>query len=131
MVPAVVTKVFGSRSFNVRVFPKGVIWQRHLEQLRPRHGIQEDDDLGNTPTCDCDSNSSNSSLEETYSDTLSGQDMLSESPKPMPKPQEHSIPEPKQPTNPKPRNPCLPTGGDYGPENLWRSTRIFKSDHGL
>ena len=40
-VPAVVTKVFGSRSFNVRVFPKGVTWRRHLEQLRPRHGIQE------------------------------------------------------------------------------------------
>ena len=123
-VPAVVTKVFGSRSFNVRVFPKGVTWRRHLEQLRPRHGIQEDDDPGDTPTCD--SNSSNSSLEETYSDTSSGQDMLSESPKPMPTPQEPSIPEPKPPPNPKPRNPHLPTGGDYGPENLRRSTRIRK-----
>ena len=78
-VPAVVRKVFCSRSFNVRVFPKGVTWRRHLEQLRPRHGIQEDDDPGDTPTCDF--NSSNSSLEETYSDTLSGQEMLSESPK--------------------------------------------------
>ena len=122
-VPAVVTKVFGSRSFNVRVFPKGVTWRRHLEQLRPRHGIQEDDDPGDTPTCD--SNSSNSSLKETYSDTSSGQDMLSESPTPMPTPQEPSIPEPKPP-NPKPRNPRLPTGGDYGPENLRRSTRIRK-----
>ena len=121
-VPAVVTKVFGTRSFNVRVFPKGVTWRRHLEQLRPRHGIQEDP--GDTPTCD--SNSSNSSLEETYSDTSSGQDMLSESPKPMPTPQEPSIPEPKPPPNPKPRNPRLPTGGDYGPENLRRSTRIRK-----
>ena len=123
-VPAVVTKVFGSRSFNVRVFPKGVTWRRHLEQLRPRHGIQEDDDPGDTSTHD--SNSSYSSLEETYSDTLSGQDMLSESPKPMPTPQELSIPEPKQPPNPKPRNPRLHTGGDYGPENLRRSTRIKK-----
>ncbi|KAL5510346.1 hypothetical protein EMCRGX_G005876 [Ephydatia muelleri] len=96
----------------------------HKEQLRPRHGIQEDDDPGDTPTCD--SNSSNSSLEETYSDTSSGQDMLSESPKPMPTPQEPSIPEPKPPPNPKPRNPRLPTGGDYGPENLRRSTRIRK-----
>ena len=123
-VPAVVTEVFGSRSFNVRVFPKGVTWRRHLEQLRPRHGIQEDDDPGDTSTHD--SNSSYSSLEERYSDTLSGQDMLSESPKPMPTPQEPSIPEPKQSPNPKPRNPRLPTGGDYGPENLRRSTRIKK-----
>eukprot|EP00731_Ephydatia_muelleri_P014700 Em0008g420a len=81
-----------------------------LKQLRPRHGIQEDDYLGDTPTCD--SNPSNSSLEETYSDILSGQDMLSESPKPMPTPQEPSISEPKPPPNPKPRNPRLPTGGD-------------------
>ena len=58
--------------------------------------------------------------------TLHGQDMLSESPKPMPTPQEPSIPEPKPPPNPKPRNPRLPTGGDYGPENLRRSTRIRK-----
>ena len=123
-VPAVLTKVFGSRSFNVCVFPKGVTWRRHLEQLRPRHGIQEDDDPGDTSTHD--SNSSYSSLEESYSDTLSGQDMLSESPKPMPTPQEPSIPEPKQPPNPKPRNPRLPTGGDYGPDNLRRSIRIKK-----
>ena len=45
----------------------------------PRHGIQEDDDPGDTSTHD--SNSSYSSLEESYSDTLSGQDMLSENPK--------------------------------------------------
>ena len=75
----------------------------------------------------CDSNFSNSSLEKTYSDTFSGQDMLSESPKSMPTFQEFSIPEPKQPPpNPKPRNPRLPTGGDYGPENPRRSTRIRK-----
>ena len=123
-VPAVVTKVFGSRSFNVHVFPKGVTWRRHLEQLRPRHGNQEDDDPRDTSTHD--SNSSYSSLEESNSDTLSGQDMLSESPKPMPTPQEPFIPEPKQPPNPKPRNPRLPTGGDYSPENLRRSTWIKK-----
>ena len=37
-VPAVVTKVLGSLSFNVRVFHKGVAWRRHLEQLRLRNG---------------------------------------------------------------------------------------------
>ena len=59
-VPAVVTKVFGSHSVQVRVFPKGVTWRRHLEQLRPRYTepgeqpvfTQEETDqplLGETP----------------------------------------------------------------------------------
>ena len=34
-VPAVVTKVFGSRSVNVTVIPRGGTWRRHIEQLRP------------------------------------------------------------------------------------------------
>ena len=41
-----VTKVFGTRSANVRVFPRGVTWRRHIEQLRPRYGTQEDADPG-------------------------------------------------------------------------------------
>ena len=28
----------------------GLIWRRHIEQLRPRYGAQEDVDLGVTPT---------------------------------------------------------------------------------
>ena len=36
-VPGVVTKVFGTRSFNVRITSNGAIWRRHIEQLRPRH----------------------------------------------------------------------------------------------
>ena len=40
-VPAVVTKVFGSRSVSVRVFPRGATWRRHIEQLRPRYGAQQ------------------------------------------------------------------------------------------
>ena len=51
------------------MFPKGVTWRRHLEPLMPRHGIQEDDDPGDTSTHD--SNSSYLSLGESYSDTLS------------------------------------------------------------
>ena len=43
---AVFTKVFGTRSVNVRVFPQGGIWRRHTEQLRSRYGAQEDADPG-------------------------------------------------------------------------------------
>ena len=37
-VPAVVTEVFGTRSVNVRVCPRGGTWRRHIEQLCPRYG---------------------------------------------------------------------------------------------
>ena len=40
-VPAVVTKVFETRSVNVQVFPKGGTWRRHIEQLRPRYGAHQ------------------------------------------------------------------------------------------
>ena len=36
-VPAIVTKVHGTRSVNVRVIPRGPTWRRYLDQLRPRH----------------------------------------------------------------------------------------------
>ena len=32
-VPAIVTKVHGARSVNVRVIPRGPTWRRHLDQL--------------------------------------------------------------------------------------------------
>ena len=35
-VPAIVTEVNGSRNVYVRVFQRGSIWLRHIEQLRPR-----------------------------------------------------------------------------------------------
>ena len=55
--PAVVTEVFGTHSVNVRVFPKGGTWRRHIEQLRPRYGVHEDADPGEPPA------SSSSTLE--------------------------------------------------------------------
>lgn len=45
-VPAVVTKVFGTRTVNVRVVPRGPTWRRHIDQLRPRYGANEDTDPG-------------------------------------------------------------------------------------
>ena len=40
-VPAIVTKVHGTRSVNVRVIPRGLTWRRHLDQLRPRYGSDQ------------------------------------------------------------------------------------------
>ena len=57
-VPATVTKVHGTRSFTVKVHPRGPLWKRHWEQLRPRYGSSEDTDPGfnygdrPTPTID-------------------------------------------------------------------------------
>ena len=48
-VPAVVTKVLGTRTINVCVYPRGPTWRRHLSQLRPRHGVEEDADPGEVP----------------------------------------------------------------------------------
>ena len=45
-VPAVVIKVFGTWSVNVGVFPQGGTWRRHVEQLHPHYGAEEDSDTG-------------------------------------------------------------------------------------
>lgn len=36
-IPAVVTKVHGTRSVTVRIVPQGPTWRRHVEQVRPRY----------------------------------------------------------------------------------------------
>ncbi|KAK3794007.1 hypothetical protein RRG08_028441 [Elysia crispata] len=41
-VPAVITKVFGSRSCNVKVCPSGPTWRRHIEHLQPRFSRYDD-----------------------------------------------------------------------------------------
>ena len=45
-VPATITRVHGTRTFTVKVHPRGPLWKRHLEQLRPRYGVIEDADPG-------------------------------------------------------------------------------------
>ena len=42
----VVFKKRDARMFNVKVIPKGPIWRRHLDQLRPRYFSYEDLDPG-------------------------------------------------------------------------------------
>ena len=49
-VPATVTKVFGTRSVNVRVYPKGPTWRRYVEQLRPRYFSAEDEEPCDIPS---------------------------------------------------------------------------------
>ena len=94
-VPAIVTKVHGTRSVNVRVIPQGPTWRRHLDQLRPRYGSDQDDDPCEIPT----------SVLST--ETLpAGTDHAS------------SFSSMNQRNNPR-----LPTGDEYGRHNLRRSTR--------
>ena len=45
-VPATITRVHGTRTFTVKVHPRGPLWKRHLEQLQPRYGVAEDTDPG-------------------------------------------------------------------------------------
>ena len=49
-VPATITKVLGSRTVNVRVWPRGPTWRRHLDQLQPRYGAQHDAEVEDLPT---------------------------------------------------------------------------------
>ncbi|KAL5503296.1 hypothetical protein EMCRGX_G010223 [Ephydatia muelleri] len=102
-VPAVVSKVFGTRSVNVRVFPKGGTRRRHIEQLRPRYGAHEDAD----PEVDLDTAQSEEGAKA-------------------------ATPELQFPVRPydlpkkSTRNPRLPNGTEYGPGNPRRSTRQRK-----
>ena len=49
-VPAVVTKAFGTRTVSVQVYPRGPTWRRHIDQLQPRYGVDQDTDPGEVPT---------------------------------------------------------------------------------
>ena len=48
-VPAVVTKVFGTRTISVCIVPKEITWRRHIDQLHPCYGLNEDSDAGEDP----------------------------------------------------------------------------------
>ncbi len=96
-VPATVIKVYGSRSVNVKVHPNGPIWRRHIEQLRPRYGVEQDSEIPDAP----------SELEASAESDV----------------QPESAPPPAV-ASPKPRrNPRLPDGNEYGPHNPRRSRR--------
>jgi transposase InsO family protein len=105
-VPAIVTKRLGSRSVNVKVFPRGPTWRRHVEQIRPRYASQEDSETGDEPQ----------------------QEVQPQKPDPP-----ETVPStPAAPTEPqKPAKKCnnkekKRNTGQEGPEGLRRSTRPRK-----
>ena len=48
-MPAIVTKVYGTRCLNVKVVPKEPTWIWHVEQLRPTYLTEKDQDPGDKP----------------------------------------------------------------------------------
>ena len=44
-----VVTVYGTRSINVRVLHRGQTWRRHVDQLRPHFGADQDKDPGDNP----------------------------------------------------------------------------------
>ena len=112
-VPAVVTKVFGTRSVNVRVFPRGGTWRRHIEQLRPRYGTQEDADPGGDVSA--------APMEPFLgSPTIEVATSMPDTQVPLLPTEEAKIT--AQPMQ-RHRNPRLPNGGEYTRDNPRRSTR--------
>ena len=97
-VPAIVTKVHGTRSVNVRVIPRGPTWRRHLDQLRPRYGSDQDDDPCEIPTSVLSTETLPAGTDHASSSSSMNQR----------------------------NNPRLPTGDEYGRHNLRRSARTKK-----
>lgn len=100
-VPAVVTKIFGTRSVNVRVSPRGPTWRRHIEQLRPRYGVEEDADPGDAPTLPTHHKNNKQKQEEDDA--------------------------PRHVKRPNPRLPMM-TDDQYGPDNPRRSERLRQKE---
>ena len=94
-VPAIVTKVHGTRSVNVRVIPRGPTWRSHLDQLRPRYGSDQDDDPCEIPTSVLSTETLPAGTDHASSSSSMNQR----------------------------NNPRLPTGDEYGRHNLRRSAR--------
>lgn len=98
-VAATVTKVHGPRRVTVKVLPRGPTWTRHIDQLRPRYGPEEDAEPGEEPSLGAAS--------EGQVDPAS--------------------PEQRAEQSQKKRNPRLPTGNEFGPDNPRRSERLRKT----
>lgn len=95
-VMATVIKVFGSRSVNVRVHPRGAVWRRHVEQLRPRYGVEYDTEPAPDPYENTVPSASTASAETSTA---------------------------KQRSKVRYRNPRMPDGNEYGRHNLRRTKR--------
>ena len=82
-------------SVNVRVIPRGPTWRRHLDQLRPRYGSDQDDDPCEIPTSVLSTETLPAGTDHASSSSSMNQR----------------------------NNPRLPTGDEYGRHNLRRSAR--------
>ena len=126
-VPAVVTKVFGTRSVNVRVLPKGSTWRRLIEQLRPRYGVHEDADPEEPPSSfpTRETTTATDQPSGVHHDTAhSGVRHDTAHSEEGTKAATHIPPIPQAIPKRSTRNPRLPTGTEYGPGNPRRSARL-------
>ena len=123
-VPAVVTKVFGSRSMNVRVFPRGGTWRRHIDQLRPRYGVEEDTNPGEVlaPAGSLMNDLLGQETNPIKDTSGSSSDAVDQFPTMDISCPSHELVKPKRP------NPRWPTIDQYGPDNPHRSAR--RKPHG-
>jgi len=95
MGPCHCHKVLGPKSIKyVKVTPKGPIWKHHIEQLLPRYGVEED----SKPAHGVKS-------EVQMADVSNDDSTANHTPQSW-------------------KNLRLPTGGEYGPENLERAKRL-------
>ena len=116
-MPAIVTKVHGSRSVNVKVCPRRPVWYRHIAQLRPRYRVEEDLDPGQAsesmmPLDDLGLGKTPKERGDSFrvEKPESGADLEREIP--QPDTGGHGSRKP---------NPRLPTGSKYGPHSPRRS----------
>ena len=129
-VPAVVTKVFGTRTVNVRVVPRGPTWRRHIDQLRPRYGVNEDTDPGedSRPTpmdTQVASGSPASTDQSNHPQDAEGTNTTDNTPTPNPLESTDGPSSTNKPGRPKRQLPQLPLpDAEYGPHNLRRSKRL-------
>ena len=45
-VPAIINQILGPRLFMVKSLMQGYSWRRHIDQIRPRFGVEQDSDPG-------------------------------------------------------------------------------------
>uniref|UniRef100_A0A5S6QXD9 DUF5641 domain-containing protein n=1 Tax=Trichuris muris TaxID=70415 RepID=A0A5S6QXD9_TRIMR len=72
-ITALVKKIFGTRTVQLRVVPRGPLWKRHIEQLQPRYRLEEDaypvPDItrvkGDTSAASCEEDSAATTTEGT------------------------------------------------------------------
>ena len=113
-VPAIVIKIYGPRCVAVRVYHKGPIWRRHVDQLRPRYGSVVDNEPGDTAS---GTRQSHSTVFEELQDSETSEKGTGAH-------QQFVTNDQGQSSRMKRPNPRIPTGDEYGPDRPQRSERL-------